>query len=281
MERKLKITLCNELVGRFDFARQCEVAATLGYDGIEIAPLTLAAEPQKIGTARIAELRKAASDAGIMISGLHFLLMAPEGMSITSADEGVRRFTLQTVRRLVDLCAELGGGYVVHGSPNQRILAAGREAEDRANAVAWLEAIAPAAEAAGITYLLEPLSPEMTNFVTSIAEAAEILDGIGSPAMRTMIDCLAARTGEKDDIPGLLDTWLPTGKLRHIHFNDPNRRGPGEGDLDFAPIVAALLAHRYEGWVGVEPFVHEPDGPTCAARAIGYIRGLEAALAVR
>jgi hypothetical protein len=25
----------------------------------------------------------------------------------------------------------------------------------------------------------------------------------------------------------------------------------------------------------VEPFVYEPDGPSCAARAIGYLRGLQ------
>jgi len=59
-----------------------------------------------------------------------------------------------------------------------------------------------------------------------------------------------------------------------VHFNDPNRRGPGEGELAFAPILRELKVGAYAGVAGIEPFIYEPDGPACAARAIGYIRGL-------
>ena len=72
--------------------------------------------------------------------------------------------------------------------------------------------------------------------------------------------------------------WLPTGLIAHMHFNDPNRRGPGEGDLAFAPILAALREGDYAGDASIEPFVYRPDGPTCAARGIGYIRGIMQAI---
>ena len=39
------------------------------------------------------------------------------------------------------------------------------------------------------------------------------------------------------------------------------------------------MAARYSGNAAIEPFVYEPDGPTCAARAIGYVRGLQEAAA--
>jgi D-psicose/D-tagatose/L-ribulose 3-epimerase len=97
---------------------------------------------------------------------------------------------------------------------------------------------------------------------------------IASPAVQTMIDCSAAGRGESQPIPELIRQWLPTGLIAHIHFNDPNRRGPGEGDLTFAPILEALTDAGYQGMASVEPFVYEPDGPSCAARAIGYLRGL-------
>jgi D-psicose/D-tagatose/L-ribulose 3-epimerase len=271
----MRLALCNEVIRELPFAEQCAFAAALGYEGLELAPFTLGDEPHRLPAETIAETRRAAERAGIAITGLHWLLVAPTGLSITSPDAEVRGRTRDVLLALVRLSAELGGGYVVHGSPQQRALAPGDEGEGRKRGIEVLAAAADAAEENGIVYCLEALSPKQDNFVTSIADAAEIVSQIGSPAFRTMIDCAAAASGESDDIPTLLARHLPDGMIRHVHFNDPNRRGPGEGTLRFAPIVRALHEARYEGWVGVEPFVYEPDGSACAARAIGYVRGLE------
>lgn len=270
----MRIALCNEVVRELDFTEQCRFAASLGYDGLEIAPFTLGDEPHRLSAAIIARMRQSAEDSGIAIAGLHWLLLAPAGLSITHEDAAIRGHTTEVIRGLIALCAGLGGRYVVHGSPAQRMLASGRIEDDRAHAIAFFQEAARMAEAAGVVYCLEPLSPDQTNFVNSVAEGVEIVEAIGSPALRTMVDCSAAGASETQDIPSLLRQWLPGGKIAHIHFNDPSRRGPGEGDLAFAPIVRTLSALGYDGWIGVEPFVYEPDGRSCAARAIGYVRGL-------
>jgi sugar phosphate isomerase/epimerase len=59
-----------------------------------------------------------------------------------------------------------------------------------------------------------------------------------------------------------------------VQLNDPNRRGPGEGALEFAPILKALVDNGFRGMPAVEPFEYVPDGLACAARAIGYLQGL-------
>ncbi len=120
----MKLALCNEVIaeGR-DFAAQCVLAAALGYQGLEVAPFTLDPDaPHLLSDQRCAEIRRAASNAGIRISGLHWLLVKPAGLSITSDDPSVRATTLDVMRRLVDLCASLGGDLLVHGSPSQRRL---------------------------------------------------------------------------------------------------------------------------------------------------------------
>jgi sugar phosphate isomerase/epimerase len=89
-----------------------------------------------------------------------------------------------------------------------------------------------------------------------------------------MLDAKSAALAERDDAATLARRWLPTGLLRHVQVNDRNRRGPGQGDDRFAPLVGALVELRYAGTVAVEPFEYRPDGPACAARAIGYLRGL-------
>jgi sugar phosphate isomerase/epimerase len=71
---------------------------------------------------------------------------------------------------------------------------------------------------------------------------------------------------------------MPTGHIAHVQVNDPNRRGPGQGEMAFAPILATLARMQaqghYRGVVAVEPFDYVPDGMGSAARAIGYLRGL-------
>ena len=276
----MRVALCSEVVRDLPLSGQAQLAAGLGYDGLEIAPFTLDGDaPHRLGSERVAAARRAVADAGIVVSGLHWLLVAPKGLSITSADSAVRAETLDVMRGLVRLCSDLGGTYLVHGSPGQRQLQPGNAAEDAKRGRDYFAEAARAAEAAGVTYILEPLSPNQTNFVNTVAEAAAIVTEIGSPALRTMVDCSSAGTNETAPIPDLLDRYLPGGPVVHVHFNDPNRRGPGQGDLDFAPIVATLKRLSYDGWIGVEPFDYVPDGPGVAARSIGYIAGLEAALA--
>lgn len=272
----MRIALCNEVLRPLPFAEQCALAAGLGYDGLEIAPFTLDdTAPHRLPPARIAETRRIAADAGLEIVGLHWLLVAPPGLSITATDPVALAATEDVLRRLIDLCGELGGRVMVHGSPKQRALPAhdSREAV-RERVAALFGRLAVAAEAAGVTYCLEPLARAETDFVNTVAEAARLVDAVGHPAFRTMIDTSAAGQSEAEPICMLARRWIASGHVAHIQLNDRNRRGPGEGDDRFAPFLRALRDSHYAGAVSVEPFRYEPDGPTCAARSIGYLRGV-------
>jgi len=275
----MRLALCNEVLGGLDFAAQCAYARALGYDGLEVAPYTLGDRPEALPPAERARLRRVAADAGLVVTGLHWLLVTPPGLSITSRDDAVRRRTLEVMRALVDLCADLGGRYLVHGSPAQRAIEPGDDvAAARARARDCLAAVADAAGAARVVYCIEPLARRATPLVNTVAEAAALVREIGHPALRTMLDTSAAAASEPEPVTATLDRWLPTGLIAHVQLNDRNRRGPGQGDDRFAPVLAALHRHRYAGDVAVEPFEYVPDGPAAAARAIGYLRGILEAL---
>jgi sugar phosphate isomerase/epimerase len=278
----MRIALCNEVIAPMPFPAQCEHAAKLGYDGLEIAPYTLSEEPHRMGSAQIAAARSAAADAGIAVTGLHWLLVKPAGLSVSARDEAVRRRTLDVMYALVDLCAELGGRYLVHGSPQQRRIEAGERREAAmARAQACFAAVAERAERAGVLYCIEPLASAQTPLINTLEEAAAMVEAIRSPAVRSMLDCSAAGREEKASLAELVERWLPRRVIAHVQVNDRNRRGPGQGEQRFAPLFAALLRHGYAGDVAVEPFDYVPDGPGAAARAIGYLRGLLEALQER
>lgn len=276
--RRFRLALCNEVLRELDFAQQCALAASLGYDGLEVAPFTLSDTPHLLPQAHIAHLRRIVADSGIVISGLHWLLVQPAGLSLTDPDATVRLRTIDVMRRLVALCAALGGEYLVHGSPAQRRLPDTGAADARAWAMEAFWMAADAATTAGLRYCLEPLSRSETNFINTIAEAADIIETIDRPGLCTMLDASAATRTETDSPATLALRWLPSGLIGHVHLNDTSRQGPGQGDTPIAPILRALIAGGYPHWIGIEPFDYVPDGPTSAARAIGYVRGIEAAL---
>ena len=269
----MQFSLCNEVLAPLPFAQQCQLAAQLGYAGLEIAPFTLAEDPALIGDAAAADLRRIASDHGLVITGLHWLLVKPQGLSITSPDAAVQARTGAFMRRLCELCAALGGTYLVHGSPQQRTIAPG-ESKDTALARAR-DAFAQAGEAArasGVTCCIEPLSRDQTPLINTVAEAALLVRDINHPHLRTMIDTSSAGLAEAEPVDQLIARWLPTGLIGHVQLNDPNRRAPGQGRMQFGPILKALADNGFQGMPAVEPFDYVPDGPGCAAQAMHYLR---------
>jgi sugar phosphate isomerase/epimerase len=267
----VKLSLCNEVVRELPFERQCALAAGLGYAGLEIAPFTFGDDGWRMPAAKRAEIRRACSGSGIVVSGLHWLLAAPPGLSITSSDRNVWQRSVDVLRASIDLCADLGGEYLVHGSPAQRRVTGAGDAQRAEEA--WAIAAA-AAQQTGVIYCLEPLARPDCNLVNTLAEAVEFVRRIGNPAFKTMVDTLAAGLMEPEPVAKAIERWLPTGLVGHVQFNDRNKRGPGQGADRFAAVVEALRGFGYEGWVAMEPFIYEPDGPTCAARMIGYVAGL-------
>lgn len=285
MTQTLKFALCNEVLQPLPFEQQCKAAAAMGYDGLELAPFTLAEDPMTLSDAQAMGIERIAQDHGLRIYGLHWLLVAPAGLSIVSADAAVRDRTVAVMRRLVELCALLGGGYLVHGSPRQRSVPPGSSREQAlARATECLARVATPARDSGVVYCVEPLAAGETDLINTVAEAVRIVDEIDSPGLKTMIDCSAAGQQETDSIEVLMARWVPTGHIAHVQVNDPNRRGPGQGSLQFGAILETLMhlqrMGHYEGIVAVEPFEYVPDGPACAARSIGYLKGILEGLAL-
>ena len=271
----MKLALCNEVLAGRPLAEQCRLGAALGYQGLELAPFTLADDPATLTERDAAGWRDAAAAHGLSISSLHWLLVKPAGLSLTSDDAAVRGRTLELLRRLIGLAAAAGARVLVHGSPKQRSPQAGQTVAD---ALARLEdalaQLAPVARDAGVVYCIEPLAPGETPVINTVEEAAALVDRIGSPALRTMLDMSAASQSESEAPARVLARFIASGHIAHVQFNDRNRRGPGQGETRHAEAVQVLRQAGYDGWIAVEPFEYWPDPVACAAFSAGYVRGL-------
>src|SRR5687767_8632780 len=123
----MKLAICNELFEGWGWERVCDYVKSVGYEGIEVAPFTLAPRANLVSGERRKELRDAAEKRGVRIVGLHWLLakVEPADLYITHPEVEVRRRTGEYFKELVNLCADLGGWVMVIGSPKQRNLMAG------------------------------------------------------------------------------------------------------------------------------------------------------------
>jgi D-psicose/D-tagatose/L-ribulose 3-epimerase len=271
----MKLALCNEVLLPLPLSAQCDLAARLGYRGLELAPFTLAADPFTLDAAFAREVRIAAQGHGLQVSSLHWLLVKPEGLSLVTDDAVLRRRTLDLLRRLIDFAAACGAEALVHGSPRQRSPAPGQSVVDATLRLTdALAELARHAEATGVTYCLEPLGRFETPVINTVAEAAALVDHIGSPALRTMLDVSAATHNETEPVHEVLRRFLVSGHIAHVQLNDRNRKGPGQGDTDQRPVLQVLKDTGYDGWVAVEPFVYEPDGPGCAEACARHVLDL-------
>jgi D-psicose/D-tagatose/L-ribulose 3-epimerase len=225
-----RLSLCNEVLAPWDFARQCAWAAKLGYRALEVAPYTLVADPSTLTEQDGARYAAIAAEHGLVISGLHWLLVAPAGLSISSADPAVHGRTVDFMRRMIDLCAAMRAEYLVHGSPGQRDPSASQSVEDALarSTAAWVAAGEHAGRM-GVTYCIEPLGRVQTRVVNTVAEAAAIVRTANLPGLRTMLDTSSAGSTETEPLADLIDRWWPSGLLTHVQVNDRNRAGAGSG----------------------------------------------------
>ena len=251
----------------------------LGYDGLEIAPFTLAEGRERIDAARGAADRAASSsDAACVVTGLHWLLVKPSGLSITDPDAArARRARSRSMQRLIDLCAELGGKV-----PGARLAEAarGRRRRDAARRrwrARWTTFSPrwPSVARGARRHLLHRAAVARRDGARSTPSPRRPRSCARSIARPADDDRLQRRRPtETESVAELIDRWMPTGLIAHVQVNDPNRRGPARARCASRRSSRRCKRHGYDGNVAVEPFDYVPDGPGCAAFAAGYLRGV-------
>ncbi|MGQ9509677.1 MAG: sugar phosphate isomerase/epimerase family protein [Thermodesulfobacteriota bacterium] len=270
----IKFSICNELFQGWPIEKVFEYAAKLGYQGVEIAPFTLADSVTEISSKRREAIRRAAEENGIEIVGLHWLLVKPEGLYINHPDEFIRIQTQEYIEALIHFCADLGGRILVHGSPHQRTVQEGWNFQKSWEyAKETFKVALKTARKRDVFYCIEPLAPTLTNFINTVEEAIQLLKEVRHPNFKMVFDCRSASASEKSMTDALIKA-IESGYLRHVHVNDANGMGPGFGETNFFPILKTLLKSGYKGYLSVEVFQFEPDPQTIASRSLGYLKGI-------
>lgn len=266
----MQFGICNEIFQGWSLDDTFRYARNAGYHAVEIAPFTITKHVTDLSAADRQRIRESAARADIAVSGLHWVLVQTEGMYLTHPEAAVRARTSRYFVDLVDCCADVGGTRIIVGSPKQRNVMEGLthgQAWDYATEV-FRDSV-KRAEERGVIICFEPLAPVETNFVNTAEEGRKFAAQFESRAMSIILD-VKAMSSESKPVPQIIRE--SAGKFEYFHANDTNLKGPGFGDVDFVPIVAALRDARYDGMVSVEVFKFDEGPEVIATKSREYLR---------
>ena len=203
----------------------------------------------------VAQLAAAARGAGVKVAGF----VCEPGFALTSPMPVAEH--VQGVRDSAAAARTLGCATMIVTTGN--IVAGESDEVMRRRVVRKLQAMAAAAEQEQMTLVLEPLNPFVDHpgyWLTTMAQAADILEEVNSPNLKILYDIYHQQMTEGKIIDNLRRYAAQIG---HIHVaGAPGRTNLVGGDLDYRAVFSAIDATGYTGYVGLE---FRPSGDGAAA----------------
>ncbi len=166
-------------------------------------------------------------------------------------DESKREQYLDGLKQTIEACKKLGVKSVITQTGNE-MEGVPREVQ-RSAMVETLKRCAPLCEQAGIVLEVEPLNglvDHVGHFLQRSDEAVEIIDQVGSPNVKLVFDVYHQQITEGNVIRNATGY---IGRINHYHIADnPGRKQPGTGELNYVNILKAIKETGYDGFVGLE-----------------------------
>jgi hydroxypyruvate isomerase len=260
----LNLSPCIEMLWReVDFVARIPRVAALGFNAYEFWGWW---------NKDLGAIEKATKDAGLRVatccvktafSGEAATMLLPSGK--VPFVEAVKD-CIRLVPRLNCRCFIVTTGNELDGVP--------RAAQHRA-CVEALQAAAPFAEEAGITLVLEPLNLLVDHkgyFLSTSTEGFQILDEVGSPAVRLLFDIYHQQITEGNLT---LNICRHIDRIGHFHVaNHPGRHEPAVGEINYAYLFTRIAAAGYARYLGLE---FSPSDPARTEDILKAVQELAAA----
>ena len=218
----------------------------MGYDIIEIA-----VEDTRIIDWKLIKDTARDLDLKITVSGA----FGPE-RDISSTDPAFReigkQYIIDCIRIAEQMDSPVFGGPLYSAVGKTRIVSAEQKKQEREWCVGILKEVSQIAGDCGVTLGLEPLNRFETDMVNTVDQALSILDEVGNPNLKIVLDTFHSNIEEKD-IPASIRK-IGKDLLCHVQGNESDRGTPGTGHLEWQGIQEALTEIGYDGAVVIETF---------------------------
>lgn len=225
-----------------DLETSMQKAADLGFPAVELfTPAPLDAEPiNELCSTYGLQIAAVGTGAGKVLHGL----------TLTDPDQAVRQKATSFIRDMIHFGGQLGAPAII-GSMQGNV----PEGVDREQALDWLaqglDHLGSYAETQGVPLIYEPLNRYETGLINRLGDGARFLTGLSNRNVRLLADLFHMNI-EETSLP---DSIREAGALiGHVHYADSHRGPMGTGHTEVPPVVEALRAIGYRGYVSAEAF---------------------------
>jgi sugar phosphate isomerase/epimerase len=237
-------------------------AQRLGCQGVELNIL----DPQEVDGAGLQRLlRRHGLAVCTLATGQAF---GKHGLSLVSADSEVRRRTMARLEAHALLAARLESAVTIGLIRGQLSGDEAEQIEGRKRIAGGLGQFAHLAEGLGVRVLLEPLNRYECNNVNSLPEGLALMEELGAVNLYLLADTFHMNI---EDVDMAVNLRAAGSRLGYVHLADSNRQAPGMGHTSFAPLVEALRAIGYKGYLSAE-IQPVPDDVAAAERFVTFCR---------
>lgn len=254
-----------------DDAQVARLLRAYGVDAIDVAPSKYFSDPSEASDAQLATVKTWWADRGVAIIGMQSLLFGTQGLNVFGPP-AVQQALLARLDAVCRVGAALGATRLVFGSPKNRDRAGLDDAQALDIAVPFFQRVGARAGAHGVTVCLEPNPVRYgANFMTTTAEAAQVVQAVGHPAILLQFDTGTAtvNTEDPEDLLERYGSWVG-----HVHLSEPDLVPLGDAGTAHASMNSALL--RYLPHLACTVEMLTPAGQSSLA---AIDRGLRVAVA--
>lgn len=195
--------------------------------------------------------------------GMRMVLLSGNSLDepLVASDRGA---AVRQVRASIEIARELGCAFVAAHAGYR----SGDDDDDRANLLAALGDLAPAAEDAGVMLTLEPLNTRVDHpgyFLRTVPQAAAVVDEVPSTAVGITYD-LYHQQVQGGSLVATFEAHR--GVIQHLHLAGvPGRKDPTAGEINAPFVIQAIRRRGYLGAVGLEYWPDGDPGPSLSAVA--------------
>jgi sugar phosphate isomerase/epimerase len=233
----------------------------------------LASMPDAIDPAVARAVAQAARKQGVQIAAVSGTY------NMIHPDPSVRQAGHARLDVLAGACAAMGTRLITLCTGTRDANDQWREHRDNDSAEAWRDLIASMEIAIGIADRHDVdlgIEPELANVINSATRARELIDQLGSPRLRIVLDpanlfAIATLDEQRRTIAGAID--LLADRIAMGHAKDRDAQGgfatAGKGVLDYAHYLGCLKAAHFTG-----PLIAHGLSAAEAPGVAGYLKGV-------